>query len=73
MERYQGKSVFGGIAIGRLRLHRKDEQQVTRKKVEEPAREKERFLAARDTAVEQLQGLYEKALKEVGESNAANF
>ncbi len=73
MERYQGKSVFGGIAIGCLRLHRKDEQQVTRKKVEEPAREKERFLAARDTAVEQLQGLYEKALKEVGESNAAIF
>ena len=73
MKQYKGKSVFGGIAIGRLCLHQKDEQQVVRRKVEDPARETERFMTARDAAVEQLQGLYEKALKEVGESNAAIF
>ena len=73
MKRYEGKSVFGGIAIGRICVHQKDEQQVVRRKVEDTDREKERFLAARDVAVEQLQGLYEKALKEVGESNAAIF
>lgn len=73
MDQYKGKSVFGGIAIGRLCLHQKTEQKVIRKKVEDPGREKERFLAARDQAVSQLQQLYEKALKEVGESNAAIF
>ena len=73
MDQYKGKSVFGGIAIGRLCLHQKAEQKVVRKKVEDPDREKERFLDARDQAVSQLQQLYEKALKEVGESNAAIF
>lgn len=73
MDQYKGKSVFGGIAIGRLCLHQKAEQKVVRKKVEDPDREKERFLDARDQAVSQLQQLYERALKEVGESNAAIF
>ena len=34
MEVYQGKSVFGGIAIGRISVHKKDEQQVKRVKIE---------------------------------------
>ena len=36
MEVYQGKSVFGGIAIGRISVHKKDEQQVKRVKIENP-------------------------------------
>ena len=73
MEVYQGKSVFGGIAIGRISVHKKDEQQVTRVKIEDPDREIERYRQAKQTALEQLQGLYQKALKEVGEANAAIF
>ena len=73
MEVYQGKSVFGGIAIGRISVHKKDEQQVKRVKIEDPDREIERFRQAKQTALEQLQGLYQKALKEVGEANAAIF
>ena len=73
MEVYQGKSVFGGIAIGRISVHKKDEQQVKRVKIEDPDREIERFRQAKQTALEQLQGLYRKALKEVGEANAAIF
>ena len=38
MEVYQGKSVFGGIAIGRISVHKKDEQQVKRVKIENPGR-----------------------------------
>lgn len=73
MEVYQGKSVFGGIAIGRISVHKKDEQQVKRIKIEDPDREIARYRQARQTAMEQLQDLYQKALKEVGEANAAIF
>ena len=73
MEVYQGKSVFGGIAIGRISVHKKDEQQVKRVKIEDPDREIERYRQAKQTTLEQLQRLYQKALKEVGEANAAIF
>ena len=73
MEVYQGKSVFGGIAIGRISVHKKDEQQVKRVRIEDPEQEILRYRQALQTAMEQLQGLYQKALKEVGEANAAIF
>ena len=73
MEVYQGKSVFGGIAIGRISVHKKDEQQVKRVKIENPDLEIARYRQARQTAMEQLRNLYQKALKEVGEANAAIF
>ena len=73
MEVYQGKSVFGGIAIGRISFHKKDEQQVKRVRIEDSEQEILRYRQAKQTAMEQLQGLYQKALKEVGEANAAIF
>lgn len=73
MEVYQGKSVFGGIAIGRISVHKKDEQQVKRVRIEDSEQEILRYRQAKQTAMEQLQGLYQKALKEVGEANAAIF
>ncbi len=73
MEVYQGKSVFGGIAIGRISVHKKDEQQVKRVRIEDPEQEILRYRQAKQTAMEQQQGLYQKALKEVGEANAAIF
>ena len=53
MEVYQGKSVFGGIAIGRISVHKKDEQQVKRVKIENPDLEIARYRQARQTAMEQ--------------------
>lgn len=73
MEVYQGKSVFGGIAIGRISVHKKDEQLVKRVRIEDSEQEILRYRQAKQTAMEQLQGLYQKALKEVGEANAAIF
>lgn len=69
----EGKSVYSGVAIGRLAIYRKSENQVKRKKVTDAAAEIKRFEEAKDTAKKQLAGLYEKALKEVGEVNAAIF
>ncbi|MBQ8230307.1 MAG: phosphoenolpyruvate--protein phosphotransferase [Lachnospiraceae bacterium] len=73
MQRYQGKGVFGGIAIGIIHIYAKGEQQVKRYKITDIRAEIERFQDARQTAVGQLGLLYEKAVKEVGETNAAIF
>lgn len=73
MEKYTGKSIFKGIAIGKILFYQKGEQPVKRVKVEDTAEQIKRYEDARAKAAEQLQGLYEKALKEVGEANAAVF
>ena len=73
MEKYTGKSIFKGIAIGKILFYQKGEQPVKRVKIEYTAEQIKRYEDARAKAAEQLQGLYEKALKEVGEANAAVF
>ena len=73
MQVYSGKSVFRGIAIGKISVYRKNEQQVKRVRTEDTKGELARYEAAKTAAIEQLQELYQKALKEVGEANAAIF
>ena len=73
MQVYSGKSVFCGIAIGKISVYRKNEQQVKRVRTEDTKGELARYEAAKAAAIEQLQELYQKALKEVGEANAAIF
>ena len=73
MNVYQGKSVFGGIAIGHLCVYKKGEQQVTRQKIADVEAEVKRFQDAKETAQAQLGELYDKAVREVGEANAAIF
>lgn len=73
MKEYKGRSVFGGIAIGRIKIYNKSEQQVKRIHIEDTKQEKQRYSNAVNKATEQLQALYDKALKEVGEANAAIF
>ena len=73
MYEYKGKSVFGGIAIGRIKVYSKEQQQVKRMHIDDCESEKQRYINAVDKAVEQLGMLYDKALKEVGEANAAIF
>ena len=65
--------MFGGIAIGHLCVYQKGEQQVTRQKIEDVEAEVKRFQVAREAAQAQLGELYDKAVKEVGEANAAIF
>ena len=70
---YRGKSVFGGVAIGRIHVFKKTEHQVKREKITDVDAELARYEAAKEKAIDQLKALYEKALKEVGEANAAIF
>lgn len=69
----EGKSVFCGIAIGKCKIFGKKDQVVKRSKVTDTDLEIKRFTQAKEQAKSQLAALYEKALKEVGEANAAIF
>ena len=73
MQKLEGKSVFGGIAIGKVVVYSKADSMVARKHVEDTQKEIQRFEDAKEEAKNQLAGLYDKALKEVGEENAAIF
>lgn len=68
-----GKSVFGGIAIGKIAFYKRNEIQIKRSRVEDTEQEVKRFEAAKEKAVSQLQELYDKALDDVGETNAMIF
>lgn len=73
MDTYTGKSIFKKIAIGKILFYQKGEQTIKRTHIEEVDAELKRYEKARAAAIEQLDALHEKALKEVGEANAAVF
>ena len=73
MEQYSGKSIFKGTAIGRIFFYSKDQQKVRYTKIEDAEAEIERYEVAKEKAVNQLYGLYERAVAEVGEMNAMIF
>ena len=73
MTRYVGKGVYGAVAIGRISMFRKNDAAVQRVRVEDTKEEISRFEAAKSAASQQICEIYEKALKEVGETNAAIF
>ena len=73
MEQYQGRIIVQKIAIGRIWFYTKEEQSVKRYKVEDTEKEWDRYEAAKDEAVRELNGLKKKAVRELGEINAAIF
>lgn len=73
MLRLQGKSVYKGIAVGNVVVLEKKDHMVKRRRIEDTENEIWRFNIAVEQTKEQLQRLYDKAVKEVGEANAAIF
>ena len=73
MQQYTGKSVYGGIALGKALIFHKKEGKVRRKHIEDVETEILRVDEAREKAREELQKLYDKAVIEVGEQNAMIF
>lgn len=69
----QGKGVSGGIAFGTVKFYDRDELGTDRQRIDNPDDEIRRFKTAKQTAISQLDLLYERALREVGESNAQIF
>ncbi len=68
-----GKSVFGGVGIGKIAFFKRNERQIRRYHVDDTSFEFTRFEEAKAKAISELQALYEKALKNVGEENAMLF
>lgn len=73
MQSFQGKSVYKGIVMGPVVVLRKNDYQVKRTRIENAEAETGRVQDAVKRSQEQLQKLYDKALKEVGEASAAIF
>ena len=73
MECLKGKSVYKGVAFGKISVLKKDDYVVKRVKIEDTQAELQRVEEAVEASKQQLQKLYEKALKEVGEASAAIF
>lgn len=68
-----GKSVLKGVAIGKIYLYKKQEYVLEKKQVEDTEAEIARFELAKETATQQLDSLYHKALEEAGEEQAMIF
>ena len=68
-----GKSVFGGVSIGKLMFYKRNDKVIKRTHVDDADAEWKRFQDAKDTAVSQLKGLYDKAFPDVGAANAMIF
>ncbi len=73
MEKYIGKSVYKGIAIGPVSVLNKKDNVVKRVHIDQVDGELKRLDAAKERTFDQLGSLYDKALQEVGEVNAAIF
>ena len=73
MTTYKGKGVYSAVAVGKISVFKRQDVQVKRIKVENADNELKRLEDAKAAAITQLGEIYEKALKEVGEANAAIF
>ena len=73
MKQFTGKGVYGAVAIGKISVFKKPDAAIKRVRVEDTEKEKERVAQAKAASAEQLRKIYEKALKEVGETNAQIF
>ena len=69
----EGKSVFGGVSIGKLMFYKRNEKVIRRTHVDDVDAEWKRFEEAKNTAIDQLKVLYDKAIEDVGEANAMIF
>ena len=70
---FNGKGVYGAVALGKISVFKRREATVKRVHIEDTEAEKARLTSAKEAATAQLQEIYDKALKEVGEANAQIF
>ncbi|MCK9170805.1 MAG: phosphoenolpyruvate--protein phosphotransferase [Treponema sp.] len=73
MKKYNGKSIYEGVAAGIIKYYRKIEIDTSRREIVNAEAEVKRYEAARSTAVRQLNEVCKKAKSEVDEDTAAIF
>lgn len=69
----RGRSVYGGIARGVISFYRHDEVLITKAKISDPEKEWARYTSAKNSTIDELKQIREKAVEEVGESDADIF
>lgn len=69
----RGKNICAGYAYGKIAIHKKNEAVVVRKRCTDTQAQIQRFDEARFAAKKEYEGLYARALEEVGNNNAALF
>lgn len=72
-KKFSGKTVYNGITMGKVMVLQKDQEQIRRTRIEDSEHECGRVQGAVNASKQQLAALYDKAVKEVGESSAAIF
>lgn len=73
MKKFSGKGVYSAVAIGKISVFKRQEAAVKRTHVTDTDSEIKRLEKAKEQTTAQLEGIYQKALKEVGETNAQIF
>ena len=73
LKKFSGKTVYNGITMGKVMVLQKDQEQIRRTRIEDSEHECGRVQGAVNASKQQLAALYDKAVKEVGESSAAIF
>ncbi len=73
VKKFSGKTIYSGSAVGKVMVLRDHQEPIRRTKVEDAKREIRRVRHAIKESGQQLARLYDKAVKEVGESGAAIF
>ena len=73
MKVFKGKSVFGGIAIGRIVLWKRGDGKVVRREIQDVDHEIQRLYAARSRMISQLKKLSQKAANSISPQDAMIF
>lgn len=73
MERYQGRSIAGGMAEGKILSYNRDRYQVEKILKKDSEEEIRRYRKTEEEAIEQLGDAYEKAVEMVGAKSASVF
>lgn len=73
MKKFHATGVYGAIAIGKVSIFKRQDTSVRREKIADTDAELKRVSIAKERAIAQLSEIYEKALKEVGETHAQIF
>lgn len=73
MEQYSGRTIYRSSAVGRIFYYKKKQRRIEKTSAEDVQEERVRFEQARLTAIEQMEQIYQDALRQVGEKEAAVF
>ena len=73
MQVYRGRAASEGIAVGKIKIKKRQGAEISCRRAQDTGRERERYQRAREAAAGQLELLWEEACRKAGEEEAAIF